>query len=35
MKRFKASSDIFRWKKWQDDKLNLLSAWLWNFHLQA
>ena len=35
MKRFKASSDIFRWKKWQDDILNLLSAWLWNFHLQG
>lgn len=34
MKRFKASNDIFRWKKWQDDKLNLISAWLWNFHLQ-
>ena len=33
MKRYKAASDIFRWKKWQDDKYMLVTAWLWNFHL--
>lgn len=34
MKRYKAASDIFRWKKWQDDSYMLITAWLWNFHLQ-
>ena len=33
MKRYKAASDIFRWKKWQDDRYMAVTAWLWNFHL--
>ena len=34
MKRYKTASDIFRWRKWQDDIYTFMAAGLWNFHLQ-
>jgi hypothetical protein len=35
MKRFRAVSDIFRNKNGWDDKLAVVAAGLWNFHLQT
>jgi hypothetical protein len=34
MKRFRSVSDIYRNKNGWDDKLVLVAAGLWNFHVQ-